>query len=236
MSDGTFEGAVVRDASFAKGQAYLAFKGLRRRCMIMLLTDTTNPGFVARFYREAQVMANPDHTTIQHVHDVATTKDSRPYFFMEFVDGKSLGEHVADEGGTLSISEACRLTADAAEGLAAAHEVGIVHRDVKLANLLVNKKNQIKVIDFGIARKTIEEESTVPANIASSKAKVAPKPTVGTTPTKVISSTKTSASPTTPGVSATGAKSLNGYVSSATPSSKSLTPAVSSTAAVDSPF
>ena len=143
------------------GQAYLAFnKGLRRRCVIKLLTDTTNPGFVARFYREAQVMANLDHTTIPHVHEVATTKDGRPYFVMEFVDGKSLGEHVADEGGTLSISEACRLTADAAEGLAAAHEVGIVHRDVKLANLLVNKKNQLKVIDFGIARKTIEEGET----------------------------------------------------------------------------
>lgn len=145
------------------GQAYLAYnRGLKRRCVIKLLTDITNTNFVARFYREAQVMANLEHATIPRIYEVATTKDGRPYFVMEFIDGKSLADHLADEGGVLSLSEACRIVADAAEGLAAAHEVGVVHRNVKLANLLINKRGQVKVIDFGIARKTIEEGDNTP--------------------------------------------------------------------------
>ncbi len=140
------------------GQAYLAYnQGLRRRCVLKVLTDTSNTGFVARFYREAQVMANLEHPTIPRVYEVATTKAGQPYFAMEYIDGKSLGDHLADEGGVLPLSEACRIVADAAEGLAAAHEIGVVHRDVKLANLLINKRGQVKVIDFGIAKKTVQD-------------------------------------------------------------------------------
>ncbi len=145
------------------GQAYLAYnQGLRRRCVLKVLTDTTNTGFVARFFREAQVMANLEHPTIPRVYEVATTKAGQPYFAMEYIDGKSLGDHLADEGGTLPITESCRLVADAAEGLAAAHDIGVVHRDVKLANLLINKRGQIKVIDFGISKKTIQEGDLTP--------------------------------------------------------------------------
>jgi predicted Ser/Thr protein kinase len=165
------------------GQAYLAYNnGLRRRCVLKVLTDIDNPGFVARFYREAQVMANLEHPTIPRVHEVATTKAGQPFFVMEFVDGKSLGDHLADEGGTLDVGEAARLVADAAEGLAAAHEMGVIHRDVKLANLLVNKRGQIKVIDFGIAQRTIEDgqsANTVAGQIFGTPRYMSPEQALG---------------------------------------------------------
>jgi serine/threonine-protein kinase len=145
------------------GQAFQVFnRGLRRRCVLKLLMDVSNPNFVARFHREAQVMANLDHPAIPRVYEVNTTKDGRPYFVMEFIDGASLGEYLVERGGRLPIDEACRLTAEAAEGLAAAHEMGVVHRDVKLANILVSRKGQAKVIDFGIARKAVQEVEQTP--------------------------------------------------------------------------
>lgn len=89
------------------GAAYQVFnRGLRRRCVLKLLTDIKNPNFVARFFREAQVMANLDHPAIPRVHEVNTLRDGRPYFVMELVDGLSLGDHLVEKGGPLSVAEA----------------------------------------------------------------------------------------------------------------------------------
>jgi len=140
------------------GAAYQVFnRGLRRRCVLKLLTDTSNQNFVARFFREAQVMANLDHPAIPRVHEVNQLRDGRPYFVMELVDGQSLGDYLMEKDGPLPIREACEICAAAAEGLAAAHEMGVVHRDIKLPNLLISRKGQVKVIDFGIAHQRLED-------------------------------------------------------------------------------
>jgi len=138
------------------GAAYQVFnRGLRRRCVLKLLTNKSS-GVVARFFREAQVMANIDHPGITRVFEVATLPTGVPYFVMEFVDGVPLGEHLATKG-ILSIPEACEIAAATAEALSAAHEQGVIHRDIKLPNILITRKGQVKVIDFGIAHQRVED-------------------------------------------------------------------------------
>ncbi len=138
------------------GAAYQVFnRGLRRRCVLKLLTNKSS-GVVARFFREAQVMANIDHPGITRVFEVAALPNGVPYFVMEFVDGVPLGEHLATKG-ILSIPEACEIAAATAEALSAAHEQGVIHRDIKLPNILITRKGQVKVIDFGIAHQRVED-------------------------------------------------------------------------------
>ena len=143
------------------GAAYQVFnRGLRRRCVLKLLTNN-NPTVVARFYREAQVMANLEHPGIPRVQEVNTLPTGAPYFIMDFVDGVPLGDHLATQG-PLPVADACEICAAAADALAAAHEQGVIHRDIKLPNILLSRKGQVKVIDFGIAHQRVEDYSQGP--------------------------------------------------------------------------
>jgi serine/threonine-protein kinase len=111
---------------------------------------TQHPETLARFEAEARHAASVTHPGIAQVYDYGEAGAAEsPYLVMELVDGPSLAVVLA--AGPLEPCYAMDVLAQAAAGLAAAHAAGLVHRDVKPANLLVGPDNQVKITDFGIA-------------------------------------------------------------------------------------
>lgn len=102
-----------------------------------------------RFLREAKSVAQLSHPNIIQVY-VADQSDGQPYFVMEFVQGETLAERLAREG-QLPTEETIRIIKDAASALQTAHDAGVIHRDVKPSNILLNHHGSVKVTDFGIA-------------------------------------------------------------------------------------
>lgn len=105
--------------------------------------------YLARFHREARACAKLDHPNIVRAFDV-DNEGKVHYLVMEYVPGQNLQDIVKNEG-PLKYEVAADYIAQAAEGLAHAHESGLVHRDVKPANLLVTPKGVVKVLDLGLA-------------------------------------------------------------------------------------
>lgn len=108
-----------------------------------------NPDWIRRFRQEATTVARLGHHQIVQVHDSGTQNGSE-FLVMEFLDRGSFGRIL--EGGAIAADLAACVVVQAAEGLAAAHEAGVVHRDVKPDNILISRQGIAKVADFGIAR------------------------------------------------------------------------------------
>jgi serine/threonine protein kinase len=107
--------------------------------------------FAERFLREARSAASLSHPNIVQVYDRGETEDGASYIAMEYVPGGTLKEKISREG-PLAAREAAALGAQVAEALGAAHDRGMVHRDIKPQNVLLTEKGDAKVADFGIAR------------------------------------------------------------------------------------
>jgi serine/threonine protein kinase len=113
-----------------------------------------NPRRVERFLREAKAAANLRHPHIIPVFDAG--QDGERYFIASaFIDGRPLAEAVEETG--LDFQRAARLTRELAEALAYAHSQGIVHRDVKPANIMLDAQDQVHLMDFGLAARQDEE-------------------------------------------------------------------------------
>jgi serine/threonine-protein kinase len=123
---------------------------LDRPVAVKVMLDAS-PDFVARFRREAQSIAKLVHGNIVQVYDFGVDTDGNPYFVMELVNGRAL-DSIIRERGAMSPAEAIHMVRQAADGLGAAHAAGIIHRDVKPSNLIVDAKGTVKLVDFGIAR------------------------------------------------------------------------------------
>lgn len=106
--------------------------------------------FVARFRREAQAAGRCVHPNIVVIYDFAL-HDGNPFLVMEFVEGASLGQ-VLRQRGSLPPAEAVAVALQVLAALGCAHAVGVVHRDVKPANILLLPDRRVKMTDFGIAR------------------------------------------------------------------------------------
>lgn len=118
----------------------------------------------ARFLREARSISALSHAHIATLFDYGETPDGRPYIVMELVNGRELGDLLrADE---LSIARAIEIIAEVAEALSEAHRHGIIHRDVKPSNIIINERGEVKVLDFGLA-KLIGEEHELDRNSAT---------------------------------------------------------------------
>jgi len=107
--------------------------------------------FVERFKREAQSAAALSHPNIVSVYDRGEAEDGTSYIAMEYVPGGTLKERIS-ERGPLDPGVAASLALQIAEALGAAHECGVVHRDIKPQNILLSATGDAKVADFGIAR------------------------------------------------------------------------------------
>jgi serine/threonine-protein kinase len=113
------------------------------------LSREETEAFEQRFYREAQSAGRLNHANIVTVHDVGKT-DSVAYIAMEFLQGQSLRE-ILDSGVVLPVEKIVDIAAQVANGLAFAHESGVVHRDIKPPNIMVLDNGTVKITDFGIA-------------------------------------------------------------------------------------
>ena len=102
-----------------------------------------------RFEREAKAVAALNHPNILGIHDFATQGDTT-YVVMELLEGESLRTRL--EQGPLAPRKATDLAIQMAQGLAVAHEKGVVHRDLKPDNLWITKEGRLKILDFGLAK------------------------------------------------------------------------------------
>jgi phosphate transport system substrate-binding protein len=126
----------------------VAVKLLQRGAADMTLGGQT--AAVERFVREARAVATLDHPNIVRIHDMELT-GAIPYMVMEYVDGTSLHQIVAN-AGQISIERAVHYLSQAAAGLQHAHEHGLIHRDIKPGNLLLDRAGMVKMLDLGLAR------------------------------------------------------------------------------------
>ena len=137
-------------------KVHLAHDGLLGRDVALKVLReqyAEDEGFVERFEREARSAAALSHPNVVQIHDRGCSEDGRYYIVMEYVPGGTLKERVRAEG-PLGFEEAAGLAAQIAGALGAAHERGMVHRDVKPQNVLLAEGGRAKVADFGIARAT----------------------------------------------------------------------------------
>jgi serine/threonine-protein kinase len=108
-----------------------------------------DPERLTRFEREARVLASLSHGNIATVYGLEEVEGHR-FIVMELVEGQTLGDRLAD--GPLTITEALSITAQVAAGVEAAHDAGVIHRDLKPGNVMIRPDGAIKVLDFGLAR------------------------------------------------------------------------------------
>ncbi len=134
-----------------------------------------------RAEREARLAARLNHPHVVAVFDLVED-DGQHWLVMEYVEGVNLAELVRRDGA-LSPDEAAPLLRQAADALAAAHEAGIVHRDVKPSNILVTADGQVKLSDFGIARAEADASLTQTGLVTGSPAYLAPEIASGSTAT-----------------------------------------------------
>jgi serine/threonine protein kinase len=146
------------------GEVWLAQDSrLNRDVAIKVLPPAlANQDLRIRFERESKLLAALNHPNIAQIYEAGeevpqnpegtSSESSISFLVMEFIEGRSLSEILRE--GPLPVSSTLRLGRQIAKALAAAHKAGIIHRDLKPANIMVTPKNQVKVLDFGLARPT----------------------------------------------------------------------------------
>jgi serine/threonine protein kinase len=145
----------------------------------MLPSLATSPKARERFFREARAAAALKHPNVVTIFQVGEDRNA-PFLAMEFLEGESLEQRLQREG-RLPVAEVLRIGGEIARGLAAAHERGLVHRDVKPANIwLEGKEGHVKILDFGLARSLADETHlTHSGAILGTPAYMAPEQAMG---------------------------------------------------------
>ncbi|MDA0810314.1 MAG: serine/threonine-protein kinase [Planctomycetota bacterium] len=144
------------------GEVYLAKQvSLDRQVALKILSKemAKKPGFVERFVREARAMARIDHPNAVKVYAADSDKGLN-YVGIEYIDGQSMQDWV-DQIGTLEVGDAINVVLSCADALNHAHELNLIHRDIKPDNILVTKKGVVKVADFGLAKALDDEDMSM---------------------------------------------------------------------------
>ncbi|NUQ73803.1 MAG: serine/threonine protein kinase [Polyangiaceae bacterium] len=132
------------------------------------------PDLAARMRDEARTLAALRHPNLVEVFDLGSTPDGRVYFTMEMLAGRDLRRELR-RLGSLSVPAALNLVAQALDGLQAAHEAGIVHRDIKLDNLFLCDDGSLKILDFGIAKQARRRSSVTGHGVLGTARTMAPE-------------------------------------------------------------
>jgi len=178
LIDGRYE---VRERIAAGGMAtvYLAFdKRLERLVAVKVMhasfgTDDDKGEFASRFRREAKASARLTHPGMVRVYDQGTDGDLS-YLTMEYVEGENLRARLVQEA-TLTVGESLGIIEAILDALGAAHRLGLVHRDVKPENILIDEEGRPKLADFGLARAVTEVTSTSTGTVMGTVAYLAPE-------------------------------------------------------------
>ncbi len=130
----------------------------------------------ARFLREAQAAAALDHPNICTIYEVDEV-DGKTFIAMAYIEGQTIQQKVGE--GRLSLREALDIALQTAQGLQAAHENGVVHRDIKPGNIIVTEKQRASILDFGLAQITGESRLTKTGMTLGTAAFMSPEQTLG---------------------------------------------------------
>jgi eukaryotic-like serine/threonine-protein kinase len=179
MADRLLSDRYRLEATLGEGGMARVFKGtdqvLGRPVAVKVLADryAGDDRFVTRFRREASAAAGLNHPNIVSVFD--TGDDGRDhYIVMEFVEGETLAHRLRREGA-LDPDLAGRIAEEVATALQAAHDRGLVHRDVKPGNVMIDPEGRIKVMDFGIARAAADDTLTQTGAVLGTAAYLSPE-------------------------------------------------------------
>jgi eukaryotic-like serine/threonine-protein kinase len=140
-------------------------------------SETNEHKETAQFLREARIAAAVNHSNIVAIFDAGSTGE-RPYLVMEWVDGTSLKQEITS-ARRISVDRAITVVSELLGGLSAIHAQGIIHRDVKPQNIMVNEFGTVKLTDFGIARLTSEVDGGNEGITAGTAAYMAPEQAQG---------------------------------------------------------
>jgi len=143
------------------GEVYAADDvNLNRKVALKFLPDAFagDPERMARFEREARLLASLNHPNIAAIYGLEQAEGKR-FIVMELVEGETLAQRLSK--GALPLDEALGVCRQIAEGLEAAHEKGVIHRDLKPANVMITEGDKVKILDFGLAKALSDETQSV---------------------------------------------------------------------------
>ena len=130
-----------------------------------------------RFLQEAQAASALDHPNICTIHEINETPDGQLYLVMAYYEGETLKQKI--EHGPMAIKDGLDIGVQIGQGLARAHESGIVHRDIKPANIMVTRRAEVKILDFGLAKLAGAEGMTQTGTTLGTVAYMSPEQTRG---------------------------------------------------------
>jgi serine/threonine protein kinase len=135
------------------GTVYLARDQRLARYVAIKVLNASEMAYAdrkARFFREARSAASIRHANIATIHEVGETADGMPFIVMEYCEGETLSQRIRRR--PVESAEFLSIARQIASGLAAAHEKGIIHRDIKSANIVLEPSGIVKILDFGLAK------------------------------------------------------------------------------------
>ena len=131
--------------------------GKRAAIKIPTIRDGSGPAILARFFREARIIAGLNHPNVVRAYEIDCTSDHVNYIIMDFVEGVGLDELVRRRS-VLAPGHAAQYIAQTATGLQHIHDAGLIHRDLKPGNLLLDREGIVKILDLGLARMRHDSE------------------------------------------------------------------------------
>jgi tetratricopeptide (TPR) repeat protein len=143
-------------AEVGRGGMAIVLRGMdealgRTVAIKVLRPELASPRMSVRLLHEAQAAARLQHDHVVRVYAVANTAEGLPYVVMEYLEGETLGERLQTRQ-PLTPEAAAAIVAQVADGLGAAHAVGLIHRDIKPSNLHIDRAGRVRILDFGLVR------------------------------------------------------------------------------------
>jgi len=146
------------------GIVYKAYDRLmNREVALKTILDIDNPETLALFYKEWSTLVTMVHPNVINIYDIGEFEQDgakKPFFVMPLLPGVTLDKLIKEASPRLSVAGTLAIIDQAARGLHAAHEQGLVHRDVKPSNIFVMDDGSVKIIDFGIVRSATANSKT----------------------------------------------------------------------------